>query len=214
MIKGFVSDMDGTVVNSETLCFESTKMFLEKFGIEFSKKDFSDIIGYTEIEAAKLLKEKFKISLSIDYIFSERRKFLEALNENAYLIEDYLRLISLLKNNNVKISLASSSPKKLIEKTLKRNAIEQHFIASVSAEEVGSKVNAYKTAVEKMGLRTSECFALEDSVFGARAAKDAGLYCVLIPNEFMNGHDTSFVDEVHKSIRDFLHKGKVLKELS
>jgi beta-phosphoglucomutase-like phosphatase (HAD superfamily) len=106
------------------------------------------------------------------------------------------------------------SPREIIDAILSATGLGGRFIATVSAREAGSKRDAYLAAVRRMAIRPSECFALEDSPGGARAAKEAGLYCVAIPNAFLKNADFSFVDEVHRSIREFLANGRVLETLA
>ncbi|MCX7840700.1 MAG: HAD-IA family hydrolase, partial [Anaerolineae bacterium] len=52
----------------------------------------------------------------------------------------------------------------------------------------------YLRACESLCANTAHCVALEDSASGARAAKAAGLYVIVVPNRYTQHQDLSFAD--------------------
>ena len=215
MIKGFVSDMDGIVADTEVLHYKAFQRFTKTFGVNLSEEEYAKGIGIGEEEHARMIKRDFKIPLPLEEILKEiKRLDLEELGKVENLNEGYVDLLELLKKNGTEISLATSSSRPVIDIIMGRTEIGKYFVSTFSAHETGSKVLAYAGAVKSLGLKASECFALEDSPHGGMAAKQAGLYCVVIPSKYVNGADFSFADEVHKSIPEFLRKGKILKGLA
>lgn len=53
----------------------------------------------------------------------------------------------------------------------------------------------YHLALDRLGVAASDVVAVEDNVDGVRAAVDAGLRCVAMPNENTVDHDFSAADE-------------------
>ncbi len=215
VFKGFISDMDGIVANTEYLWYEGTRKFLEQFGIIFSKKGFAKLIGGHLRGDAKMLKEEFKLPLTEQEISINRRKIvLDEMTGKIELNDGYMDLLNLLQKNKIKISLATMSSQEVIDKVLDETGVRNHFDHIVSSFYLKNKAEAYLKAANLMKIETSECFALEDSVSGAIAAKEAGIYCVVIPNGLLSSDtDFLFADEIHSSIREFLSRGTVLSGL-
>jgi beta-phosphoglucomutase-like phosphatase (HAD superfamily) len=68
---------------------------------------------------------------------------------------------------------------------LERFGIGGQFDAIVCREDVTRTKpdpELYRTALQRLDVRAEEAIALEDSTNGIRAAKAAGLYCVVVPN--------------------------------
>src|SRR3989338_8068543 len=107
--KGFVSDMDGVVADTETFGFLGMKKLLQKNGISFTKEDYESHIGKTAIEDAKILKSNHEIHLSEDDLKKEIKDNVEAevFGGKIKLNTGYKELLEILKKKGVKISLAS-----------------------------------------------------------------------------------------------------------
>jgi len=66
--------------------------------------------------------------------------------------------------------------------------------------------------VERLGLKSETCLAIEDTQYGVESAKAAGLTCLAIPNKFSQGQDFSKADAVFKSLRGVVDYVCSLKE--
>jgi len=215
-VRGFISDMDGVIVDTERFWYKSALEIGRRYGGEISRREYEKLIGSNHKDDARFFKEKFRIPNTIEEIIDLREStFLESIDKgkSVFLNDGYLELLEILKKNDIRISLASTSSMGIINKIMERTSIRKYFSYLVSAEDVESKINAYIEAIKSMNLKPSECFALEDSVNGGLAAKEAELYCVVVPNPFTNNADFSFADEVHKTIKDFLQNGNIIKAL-
>ncbi|NCB12217.1 MAG: DNA recombination protein RmuC, partial [Erysipelotrichia bacterium] len=74
--------------------------------------------------------------------------------------------------------------------------------------------DTYLLAVEKLGLKPSECLAFEDTQYGLQSAKNAGVYCFAIPNEYSVRQDFSRSAKVLTSFKDQLDSfGKRVNEI-
>lgn len=214
VILGFVSDMDGVVADTEDVWYRGTRKFLESTGVKFSREEHKKFIGKTERDDARTFKKDFGMQMSEDEMVKKRREYIVDEMEGRVKINDgYAELLDMLERGGVKISLVSSSPMRIIDIVLEEIGTRGRFSHIVSAENDIDKTPAYSRAAGMMGLDPSECFALEDSPSGARAAKAAGIYCVVVPNPALEGVDFSFADETHKDIRGFLKNGKILKHI-
>ena len=73
---------------------------------------------------------------------------------------------------------------------------------------------SFEQAVQLMKSQSAE-----DATFNivgkkaVKAAKEAGLYCVIIPNQALSSADFSFADEIHKTIPDFLNNSPIIQQI-
>ncbi len=211
---GFVSDMDGVVADTEELWFAGTKNFLQQFGISYSRDEHRQYVGRPPVEDIQMFREKYGLSLSEKDALIARQNEVMAISSTGIKLNDgYLDLLLILEKNRIKISLASSSPQDIINKILDATKIRRQFTSINSAEVFGSKTKAYLAATKSMHLKPRDCFALEDSLSGVMAAKEAGLYCIAVPNQFLNGADFSAADEVHKTIPNMLQNSTMIRSV-
>lgn len=80
----------------------------------------------------------------------------------------------------MKIALASSSDRSLVDRILHILHLEKYFDFTVAGNEVGKRKPdpaLYKRVVEECGLYAEEAIAVEDSGTGVEAARAAGIFC-------------------------------------
>jgi HAD superfamily hydrolase (TIGR01509 family) len=62
----------------------------------------------------------------------------------------------------------------------------------------------YLLAIERSGFRAEECLVIEDSERGLTAAKEAGIRCIVIPNEFTRSSNFAGAYKVLGSLKEIL----------
>ena len=90
------------------------------------------------------------------------------------------------KNEGLHIGLASSSPRSWIDYHLSRFGILDYFGCIKTCNDVSNTKpdpELYIKSLECMKLQAHEVIALEDSPNGVTAAKNAGIYVAVFPNE-------------------------------
>ncbi|MBQ6441255.1 MAG: HAD family hydrolase, partial [Lachnospiraceae bacterium] len=96
-----------------------------------------------------------------------------------------IELLEYLQEQGIRIGLASSTRKDIVERELADAGI-LHYFESVTGGDVVkiSKPNPeiYLIACDKMQESPEECFAIEDSFNGIRAAKAAGMRPIMVPD--------------------------------
>ncbi|EGL83229.1 Haloacid dehalogenase domain protein hydrolase [Caldalkalibacillus thermarum TA2.A1] len=89
------------------------------------------------------------------------------------------------KQLGLKVGLASSSSHQWVMEHLERYNIAHYFDSIHTADtvkQVKPHPELYEQAVNALGVSADEAVAFEDSLNGLKAAKSAGLYCVIVPN--------------------------------
>lgn len=118
--------------------------------------------------------------------------------------------IALCKANGVRLAVASSSPRVLIDAALVALGLSDTFevIASGGDEVFGKPHPAtYLTAAARLGVAPTRCLAIEDSINGVLSAKAARMKVVAVPMVDPSGRplDRGFgiADIVLRSLEDF-----------
>jgi putative hydrolase of the HAD superfamily len=212
MIKAVIFDFDGLIVDTESVWFEAYKDVLQRYEVELTLQKFSEVVGTSDEILFDFINSNLKEPIEkglIEQMAKELvdEKLLEpALREN---VEDYL--IS-AKNAGLQIALASSSSREWVESFLKKLNIYEYFSVIKTKDDV-KKVKPdpelYLKAIEEIGVQASEAIAFEDSLNGLIAATNAGLHCVIVPNqvtshlEFEN-HSLRLSSMAEKSLVDVI----------
>ncbi|MBW6410645.1 HAD family hydrolase [Clostridium weizhouense] len=181
--KAIIFDMDGVIVDSERIYFGIERDVFSHFKIKISKEEHEGFVGSSlENMWDKIIKDKsLKICPkdTVNYHKQYVMKHMEGLE--LVPIKNVKEFINDIKEKNIKIALASSSTKALINLILNKLEIRNLFDVIVSGEEVKqSKPNPeiFLKAAKFLNVDPSDCIVIEDSSNGVRAAKKAGMKCI------------------------------------
>lgn len=199
MIRAVVFDFDGLIMNTEKVEYRVLQEIYGEHGAELpldvwqqcigTHADFFDPIGYLEDQIEETLdREKFRLD--------RRERVLSALENEQALpgVENYLRTA---KELGLKIGLASSSSYEWVSGHLRRLGLIDWFDCIRTSDDVVQvkpDPALYQKAAECLGVKPEEAVAFEDSANGATAAKLAGMYCVVVPNEVTASLDFGDID--------------------
>lgn len=199
-VEAVIFDMDGVLIDSEPLWEETEKILLRSRGIEYNPEYRSSILGLNQHDSAFLLKSRFGLVESIDKIITSRIKILLSLYEDKLdLKPGIMDLLWHLNSGSITIGLASSSPSNVINYVLDKFGIDLYFNTTVSGDciEKGKpNPDIYILAAQNMKVKTSVCIAIEDSVNGVKSAKNAGMYCIAVPDSRIDISEFQEADEI------------------
>lgn len=201
MIKAIIFDMDGVIIDSEPIHYDSNKRIFEELGIPVNKNIYSNYIGVSNQEMWQDLKNEFNLSQSVEELVEKQsQENLEYIKKYAKEpIEGVVELLQKLKESNFKIALASSSPLRLIKEIVCKFDIEKYFEVVTSSEFVSRgkpKPDLFVYTAGLLKAQPKECLVIEDSKNGVKAAKAAGMKCIGFKNPNSLGQDLSKADVV------------------
>ncbi|WP_102399445.1 HAD family hydrolase [Haloimpatiens massiliensis] len=206
-IKAAIFDMDGTLIDSMWIWSKIDQEYLKKRGIPVPKDLKASIEHLTFEETATYFKNKFNIQDSINQIMDEwnnmaydEYKFNVTLKPGA---KEYLQA---LKSMNIKIGLATSNNKILLEAALKKNDIYNFFDTICTTDEVnrGKQFpDIYLLTANRLQVNPKHCIVFEDILPAVQGAKSAGMKVVAIHDTFSENQKESLIKEADKYIHTY-----------
>lgn len=214
-LKLFISDLDGTIVETEDYHRKAYNHLFKELGIDktWSKQDyikrlqtmggnkFREVFGWLNIadqEYAKVKTELYqrKTELYVELISKDLR------DGSLELRPGIKRFLNEIMTAGIPIAIATACVGWAAEKVLAA-ALGEPFLESLACLCGGESTQRHKPAPDvyimaanKSGVSPEFCAVLEDTSHGMIAAKEAGMICVATPSEFAREHDFSRADLV------------------
>lgn len=212
MIKAIIFDFDGIIIDSEPLWVESEIAVFKSVGVDLSPDLCRQTTGLNTQDTIQYWFNVYHwTGKSVFQVYKEIMETMQnMILERADLKDGFLDVLQLFVDKKIPVSVASSSPLKLITTALKKYHLFEFFkvISSAENEEHGKPHPAlYLGAARKLGINPVNCLAFEDSFNGAIAAKAARMKLVTVPDS----HDFQstrfdFADLKLETLRDFKEK--------
>ena len=178
-----IFDMDGVIFDSERAYIEAYKRLAPKYGLGDVEQACIDSIGVTFDKA----REIFCSYKGSDFDFDSYREDVRAeLRKKDYdLKPGVYELFDWLEANGVPTALASSTRYATVSGMLDKAELTERFSAIVCGDMVAhSKPHPeiFLTAAERLGAPAADCWVIEDSYNGIRAAHNAGMHPLMVPD--------------------------------
>ena len=184
MLKAVIFDMDGVIVDSESIHRVAYQKMFDEFGIEVSPELYASFTGKATLPICQYICSSFNLKISPEILVACKRKYFKELfdeDTSFKLLEGVLELIQEYHKKALVLVLASSASMININRIFKRFDLDPYFISKLSGADLkASKPHPeiFKNAAKASGFLPSECMVIEDSTNGINAAKAAGIYCV------------------------------------
>lgn len=208
--KILIFDMDGVILNSEPLHEEARRIMFHEEGIVLDDS-FPDPVGKSTDDFWNLIFKKLGIKGDGKAKGSQHYRLVAELVEKEHvgLNDGLLEVFEWAKSKGMKVAIASSSPRFLVDEVLRILEISQYFDCTVSGDEVVYKKPApdiYLKVLERFGISADEAIAVEDSGTGIEAAKAAGCYCFGYVNPTSGEQDIRKADCAITNFRQIMEK--------
>jgi HAD superfamily hydrolase (TIGR01509 family) len=216
MIRALVFDFDGLIVDTEVPIFRVWQRIYRERGQELPLDRWLTIIGTASgpFDPVIDLGEKTGIKLDERELEALERLYYQEATALQQLLPGVIDYLVAARQLGLQTAVASSSTRKWVMDHLNRFGIGDHFDAIVCREDVTRTKphpDLYVTALQRLEVRSVDAIALEDSSNGVRAAKAAGLFCVVVPNPLTADLDLSEAD-LHLTSLDAMPLRKLLDE--
>ena len=185
-IDAVVFDMDGVLVDTERLWDEVREALTEEWGGRYTPEAQEAMMGMSSREWSRYLHETVGLREPPDVINREVvRRMLARYETDLPVVPGAVEAVHRLTDGGLRLAVASSSNRELIDAVLRRLGLTGLFEVTVSSEEVPRGKPApdvYLEAALRLGVAPARCIAVEDSASGIRAAHAAGMRVIAYPN--------------------------------
>ncbi|HEY0879430.1 MAG TPA: HAD family phosphatase [Zeimonas sp.] len=189
-MRGFravILDMDGLMLDTERVAVECWIESARVSGWEISRETCLAMVGLDHRASRQKLLDAGGRSFPLDEVSRRgRARYLERLrSEGVGLKPGIVELLDWLDARGVPKAVATSTMCELAHEKLALAGLRERFETIVCGDQVPKTKPApdvYLAATAQLGLEPGACIALEDSDTGLRAAYEAGLACIVVPD--------------------------------
>ena len=177
-IRGAIFDVDGTLLDSMFIWDTIGEAYLRSIGYQ-PKENLNETFKNMSLhQAARYYQTEYGVTLSIDQIMDG----VNAMLERYYRFEVPLKpgvaeLLERLRQDGVKLCIATATDRHLVEAALDRCGVLSCFGEIFTCNEVGhgkDEPDIFEVALRFLGTRREETLVFDDALYAVRTAKEAG----------------------------------------
>jgi putative hydrolase of the HAD superfamily len=210
-IHAVVLDLDGLMVDSETIAIEMWREYLALFGKALSDAEYQQMIGMEPRENAIFVRQRTGIPIEVEEILEDHRfRVMETVGRDAKPVDGLNPFIREVKLRGLPIGVASNSGSTYVNRVLNAIGLREVLDCVITSDQVARAKPApdiYQAAATSLKTPPEQCLAIEDTPIGMQSALSAGMRCVVIPNHHLDGvvFDGAFAifESFHALLREF-----------
>lgn len=206
MIKAVIFDMDGLIVDTETIHSNAAEGILKIYGKEpqYLPNGLLHIIGDSGDRENNRFINLYELPIDAAQLRKQRRAIFEELIEDKLTpLPGFMHLLKTLHQEHFKLALASNRFEKHIHMILDNLEVTKYFDVIVGPSDDRRHKphpDIYLHTVRELGVKPDECIVLEDSEIGILAAKAAHMKVIAIPNQYTAEQDLTKADIILDSL--------------
>ncbi len=210
MIEAVIFDMDGLMIDSEPFWQQAEIEEFRKVDIQLNKTLCEQTMGVRIDEVVQHWYAKHPWDLQRMPLETMQKnivdKVIEQILSEGVIMKGVLETIAFFQRRPLKLALASSSERRIIDAVLESLKLSDVFsvIHSAEHEEYGKPHPAvYLSTAKMLNVLPSHCLALEDSINGMIAAKSAKMKCLVVPEAGNTDPRFALADKQLTSLSEF-----------
>jgi len=198
MLRAVIFDFDGVITDSEILHFRAFNAVLAPHGFELAKAEYyRDYLGMSDKDCFKTLIGEGRLRIEeaqIPALIQQKTKVFERLaRTEGRIIAGVREFLDLLAGAQVPIAICSGALRPEIELILEEAGLRDRFDVIVSAEDVHRgkpDPEGFVLTLQKLNdgwpdlIAPANCIVVEDSHWGLKAARAAGMKTVAATNTY------------------------------
>lgn len=198
-----VFDMDGTLLDSEQLAFRAYREASQEWEFEMPAELYRNMIGLRSDASQRMLAQNLPQHVPMPDLLKRVGELYFGWVEDGLLElrPGVLPLLEFFHTLGRPMAVATSTHHNKACRKLERANLLPYFQRVVGGDEVAHGKPApdiYREAADSLNVDPSDCLAFEDSPTGLRAAHDAGMVTILIP-------DMVAVDDNAKAMAHYIY---------
>lgn len=189
-LKAVIFDLDGVIADTARFHYQAWKKLASGIGINLTYEFNENLKGVGRMESLDLIltltEKNYSNEEKIGLANKKNRYYLEFVSRMtpSDLLPGVVKCFEVIKDNNIKIVLASASKNSL--DVIKRLEIKNYFDYVVSSKDIlKSKPNPeiFIKAAKGIKVATKNCVGVEDSIAGILAINACNMFSVGIGNK-------------------------------
>ena len=206
MIKAVIFDLDGLLIDSEPLWQEAEILIFKRVNIVLTPDLCLRTKGLRIDEVVDYWYQRYPWTNLSKQEVEELivAQLIELIHIKGEPLAGVEQAIAFVRQQPVKIALASSSALVIIQAALQKLNLSDVFarVYSAESETLGKPhPGVYLTTAKQLNVLPQHCLALEDSLNGVLAAKAARMKCIAIPEPLQrNKPQFAIADKILKSL--------------
>lgn len=186
-IKAIIFDMDGVLIDSERISFQSFQEVLKEYNYTIDEAKYLKFIGRNVKGIREIFEKEYGTDFPFDEVYAKKSKLAtEITNRNGVIIKPGVHeLLDYLRDNGYKIAVATSTRKERALELLEAGNIKAKVNYVIGGDQVeNSKPNPeiFIKAAKGLGVDPDNCIVIEDSDAGITAAHAAEMIGIHVPD--------------------------------
>ncbi|MDQ3875396.1 MAG: HAD hydrolase-like protein [Actinomycetota bacterium] len=192
MVRALLFDFDGVVVDTEVGTYESWRHIYREYGVDLALADWLPVVGSGTSTAADAVFDAFAhletlagLTLDRERVVERRRRRKVELCNRAELLPGLASYLVDAQRLGLKTAIVTRADDAWVEHHLTRVALAHVWDAIVCSNGRHSTAKSvlYLEALQQLDVKSRDAIAFEDSPHGVRAASEAGIFCIAVPND-------------------------------
>ena len=186
-IRALIFDFDGLILETETPVYEAWRECYKAHGHELDLEQYAACVGSDESSFDPVTDLEKRHSEPIDWNSwtRKRKELIRKLLHDRPPLPGIVQRLEEAVEHGLSCAVASSSPRSWVEPLLDKLKLRHHFKSTHCLDDVEKPKpdpELFLQAAKALGVEPQEALVFEDSLNGLRAAENAGMPCVVIPN--------------------------------
>ena len=177
-------DMDGTLIDSEPLHFQSMVHALASFGIAADGGLQARTTGLSESEVLAFCRSELGVTVSHERWADLRNTYYLARAGGLAARPGALPVFLQLKRRGIPQAVVSNSARTIVDANLRALSLHDGAVPSISRNDVRMAKphpEPYLMAAAALGVEARACLVVEDSLAGTRSGVAAGMHVLYWP---------------------------------
>ena len=211
MIKAFIFDLDGVIVDTAKYHFIAWNELAKQFGFEITVHQNEQLKGVSRVKSLDLILEWGNIDLDQaqkDLLLVQKNKtYLEFINtlSKSDILPGIVDVLNYLKSKKIAIALGSASKNAVpILEKLEIDALFDAIIDGNVVEKAKPNPEVFLKAADKLGVMPEYCVVIEDAKAGVEAANSAEMMSIGIGSKAVLNDANYVLEDTAKLSKKFI----------